>query len=167
LIFANWLVAVFTLRAAQILFAVINLIDYSSKHKRAIYLLLFSAWFLAIVNMGAHYTLLRYTCPLLSVLAIHRLLRRAATSQAHAACLAVLFTIVRLAISPETAIAYTFACACIFLFSNSDWSGKFLATIAGWAILTAAVFWAALKLHVLDTVKASVSEDVHRGGAKL
>jgi hypothetical protein len=139
-----------------LLFAVINWIDYPSKFKSAIYLLIYGSWFLSILNMGTHYTLVRYTCPLFFVLVVHKFLKdEGARSRVYAALLAVAFTVVLLLISPETAIAYAFACMCIFLLSDRSRSRRTHAIFAGLLLALAAVFLAALKLHVLDTVKAS------------
>jgi hypothetical protein len=139
-----------------LLYAVVNLVDYPTKSKKAIFLFLYGSWFLAILNMGTHYTLLRYTCPLFFILLVHKLFRKAgAHSREYAALLAVVFTIVLLLISPETAIACAFACAFIFLLSGSSWKGKVPTTLIGFLLALCLVFGAALKLHVLDTVKAS------------
>ncbi len=136
--------------------AVINLIDYPTKHKRSIFLLTYGAWFLAILNMGTHYSLVRYTCPLFFILVVHKVFRQKEIgSRLYAALLAVVFTIILLLISPETAIAFAFAGGCLFLFSDSGWPGKTRAIFAWWLLAVAIVFGAALKLHVLDTVKAS------------
>jgi hypothetical protein len=138
------------------LFAVINLIDYPTNSKRAIYFLLYGTWFLSIVNMGTHYTLLRYTCPLFFILLVHKVLKRTSVNSLfYAALLAVAFTAILFLISPEIAIAHAFACGCIFLLSAPSRSRRDLATFVGLLIALSVVFWAALKHHVLDTVKAS------------
>lgn len=106
--------------------------------------------------MGTHYTLLRYTCPLFFILTTHRIFEGGgARSRVNAASLAVVFTAILLLISPETAIAFAFACAVIFLLSTPSLSSSALATFAGFLLTVCVVFWAALKCHVLDTVKAS------------
>ena len=139
-----------------LLWAVINLIDYPTKHKKAIFLLLYGAWFLAIINMGTHYALVRYTCPLLFILVVHKVFRhREIRPRLYAVLLALLFTIILLLISPETAIAFAFASTCLFLFADPGGSGKTRAIFAWWLLAVAIVFGTALKLHVLDTVKAS------------
>jgi hypothetical protein len=139
-----------------LLFAVINLINYPTRSKNAIYLLLYASWFLSIVGMGTHYTLVRYTCPLFFILVIHKLIKDAGTkARVYATLLAVAFAVVLLLISPETAIAYAFACICIFLLTDPNRSRKTHTIFAGLLLALAAVFLAAMKLHVLDTVRAS------------
>jgi len=135
---------------------VINLIDYPTRFKRTIFLLLFGAWFFSILNMGTHYTLLRYTLPLLFILVVHRLLKGGgAHSRVYAALLAIAFTAVLLLISPETAIAHAFACVCIFPICAPGRDWKSIAALAGMLLGLLAVFLTALKLHILDTVMAS------------
>jgi hypothetical protein len=139
-----------------LLFAVVNRIDYPTKSKKFIYLILFCSWFLSILNMGTHYTLVRYTCPLYFILVVHRIIKGAgAGSKAYGTLLAVAFTAVLLLISPETAIAYAFASICVFALAYSNWKGVNLGIFAGLIAALGAVFLAAMKLHVLDTVRAS------------
>jgi len=148
--------AINCLLGTLLLFVVINWIDYPTQYKKAIYLLCFCSWYLFIVNMGTHYTLVRFVCPLFFILTIYKFLKNSgARSQVYAALLAVIFTAVLLLISPETAISFAFACISLFLICYQSWNRRFLATIAGLLFALAAVFMAASKLHVLDTVKAS------------
>jgi hypothetical protein len=144
------------LLGVPLLCAVINLIDYPTKYKKAIFLLILGAWFLSIMNMGTHYALMRYTCPLFFILLVHKVFgQKEVRSRHYAVLLAVAFTIILLLISPETAIAFAFAGTCLFLFSDPGWLGKTRAIFALWLLAVVIVFGVALKLHVLDTVKAS------------
>lgn len=144
------------LAGTLLLFTVVNLIDYPTNSRRAIYFLLFGAWFLAIVNMGTHYTLLRYTCPLYSILVVQKYCKASSTqSRAYGVMLAVAFTFILLLISPEIAIAHAFACVCIFLVSSPNPGGRDFALFFGLVLALAVLFWAALRLHMLDTVRAS------------
>jgi hypothetical protein len=146
----NWLLG------TLLLFTVINMVDYPTNSKRSIFILLFGTAFLAILTMGVNYTFLRYYCPLFFVLVVQKLFNRSgAKSQAYAVLLAVTFTAILLLISPETAIAHAFACVCIFIFSAPSRSSRSIATFAGLLLGLAVVFWAALKTHVLDTLKAN------------
>jgi len=139
-----------------LLFAVVNRIDYPTKSKKFIYLILFCSWFLSILEMGTHYTLVRYTCPLYFILVVHRIIKGAgAGSRAYGALLAVAFTAVLLLISPETAVAYAFASICVFALAYSNWKGINLGIFAGLIAALGVVFLAAMKLHILDTVRAS------------
>jgi hypothetical protein len=138
------------------LFAVVNLVDYPTNSKKAIFLLLYGAGLPSIINMGTHYTFLRYTFPLLFILLLQKLLNRNSTKWlVVATILAIAFTIILLLISPEVAIAYAFASACIVVLTPRSRNRLGLALIAGLLLAFAGVFWIAMKLHVLDTVRAS------------
>lgn len=144
----NWLLG------TLLLYAVINMVDYPTSSKGAIFLLLYGAGFSSIIFTGTHYTFLRYTCPLFFILVVHRLLKRdGGRSRVYAALLAVTFTILLLSISPETAIAHAFACVCIFLLLTPCWNGRSITTFAGLLFALAIVFSVALRIHVLDTLK--------------
>jgi hypothetical protein len=138
------------------LFTVVNWIDYPTNSKKTIFLLLFCAGFLSIINMGTHYAFLRYTCPLFFILLIHRLYSRGAAKwRVIATFLAPACTVTLLLISPETAIAYAFGCTCVFILTPGVPQRLRLALTAGLLLALAVVFKIAMKLHVLDTVKAS------------
>ena len=53
-----------------LLFATVNLVDYASKRKTPIFLLLYTATPFSIGLMGTHYTMLRYATPFLFILLI-------------------------------------------------------------------------------------------------
>jgi hypothetical protein len=94
--------------------------------------------------------------PIYFILVIHRIIKGTGPgSRAYGALLAVAFTAVLLLISPETAIAYAFASICVFALAYSNWKCVNLAIFAGLIAALGAVFLAAMKLHVLDTVRAS------------
>jgi len=148
--------AINCLLGTLLLYAVVNRVDYPTRFKKTIYLIIFCAWFLSILNMGTHYTLVRYTCPLYLVLVVQKRLKGADTrKKVYGAFLAVAFTIVSFLISPEIGIAFAFASVCVFLVSDSAWRGRGLAVFAGLVVGLAGVLLIDLKLHVLDTVKAS------------
>ena len=148
--------AINCLLGTVLLFAVVNRIDYPTKSRKTIYIILFCSWFLSILNMGTHYTLVRYTCPLCFILVVHKIIKAAgAGSRAYGALLAVAFTAVLFLISPETAIAFAFASVCILALADASRKGSNLAILAGMIVALGAVFLAAFKLHVLDTVRAS------------
>ncbi len=140
-----------------LLYAIVNMIDYPTCHKTSIFILLFCpVTFLSILSMGTHTTLLRYNCPLFFILVIHRVFDRGGIGWKLFSCvLSVLFTIILLSISPETAIAFSFACTCIFLLSSPSFKAEGFLVVAAQLFALAGIFRAALKLHVLDTVMAS------------
>ena len=139
-----------------LLYAVVNLIDYPTNSKRAIFLLTFGAGFYSVLYMGTLYTYLRYTSPVFFVLVVNKLFDTGTKSRVYAPLVAVAFTGILLLISPETAIAHAFACTCIFLFTAPSRSRRIF-TVTGFLLAVAPVFWAALKLHVFDTTKTSGS----------
>lgn len=146
----NWLLG------TVLLFVVVNMVDYPTKFKTSIFLLLYGAGFISILSMGTHAASLRYTCPLFFILVVYKLLNHSGTKwQIYSAIFAVAFTMILLLISPETAIAYAFACGCVFVKSSTARRSRSFALFGGLLLAFAVVFWAALKFHVLDTVKAS------------
>jgi len=145
-----------SLLGVLLLFTVINMVDYPTDDKKTIYLLLYYSGFLFILFMGLQYTFVRYILPLFFILVVHRILRsESSRSRVYAALVAVVFTVILLLNSPETAIAHAFACVCVFLLSDRGLRGRSFAIFAGLLFALAAVFWSAMKLHVLDSVKAS------------
>ena len=139
-----------------LLFSVVNMVDYPTKSKQTIFLLLYGSSFLSIVCMGINYTYLRFTCPLFFILVVHKLLNRSGSkSRVYAALLSVAFTIILLLISPEIALAHAFACVCLFLLPAPGRNGRFLAVFAGLLLALMVVFCTALKLHVLDSIKVN------------
>jgi hypothetical protein len=139
-----------------LLFIVVNMVDYPTRSKQSIFLLLYGSEFVCIVCMGVNYTYLRFTLPLFFILVVHRVLNGIGhNSRVYAALLAVAFTVVLLLTSPETAIAHAFACICVFLLSAPGRSGSSLATSGGLLLALAIVFGIALKLHVMDAVRVN------------
>jgi len=144
-----------------LLYAIVNMINYPTPRRKVIFLLLwFAGFFSSVFTMGTSGTYLRFTCPLFFVLAVDKVYRRPGPyAKFYAAILAVGFTIALLFLSPETAIAHAFACACIFVLYSGPRSIRSLALPAGLVVALALVFWFALKLPMMDTLKAN------RGGA--
>jgi len=141
-----------------ILFATINRLDYPTERKRAIFLLLFLAFLPSALNMGTHYTWLRFMTPLYCMLVVHGVSTGAEPERRwRAAALAVGLTAMLLTISPEMAAAHCFAC-CVLLFPRRrEASAAALpaGAYAGMVTALAAVFAAALRLHLMDTLRAS------------
>ncbi len=144
------------LAGAWLLYEVLNAIDYPSERKTSIYLLLFCGWFLAILNLGTHYSLTRYALPLYFVLLIERRISRGdARSYAIADLEILLFTAVLLLYSPETAIAYGITSLALFPILARRRDAAFFAAFATLLPALAALFVAASRIHILDTVFAS------------
>ncbi len=139
-----------------LLFVSVNLIDYPTRARRSIFLLMLGAGLPAILTMGTHYTFLRYTLPIFFILVIQKTARRGGVpQQLLAAATAVAGTVIQLTISPETAIALAFASACVLLPHRETRTGPGLAVYAGLLLADLVAFGLALKLHVFDTVRAS------------
>jgi hypothetical protein len=156
-----WMLA--SVAGIGLLFAAVNLVDYPGEHKTAIFLLFFASTLTSIVEMGTHYTLVRYACPLLFILILYKMGSRGERpsvpirTQTGTAILALCFTACLLLLSPEMAIAHAFAC--VFLFFPR-WSAVspipmrptlYLSMLAG----LVAIFGIAFKAHVFDTLLAS------------
>jgi hypothetical protein len=137
------------------LFKAINLVDYPTEAKESIFLLLFFAGLFGILRMGTNYTFLRFSCPVLFVLVVQKLFKDSGKwERLRAVLVSVAFTATLIFISPEIAIAHSFACLCICLFSRTDGWPKRGSTIVALLVAFAMVFWAALRLHILDTLLA-------------
>ena len=142
-----------------LLFATVNLVDYPSEHKTSIFLLLYAGTLSSIIEMGTHYTMLRYVCPFLFILIVYRASGRSGGlgAQVRAAALALCFTACLLLLSPEMAIAYAFACVLLLFPRRSAISPiamrpyLYFAMLAGLVV----VFVFAFKLHIFDTLLAS------------
>jgi len=143
------------LLGSTLLFINVNMINYPSHSKLSIFLLLFIPGLLAIVCMGTNYAPFRFTCPIFFILLLDRVARRPGiSSQVYSSILAIAFTIALLLISPETAMAFSFASICIFQCCSPDRGISFVALRLGLLSVYALIFWTALKLHLLDTLKA-------------
>jgi hypothetical protein len=136
-----------------ILYLLINAIDYPSSRKRSIFLLSCSAWFPSIINMGTHYTLVRYSLPLYFIVIVQKRIQRGEILLA--STLVTTFTILLFLYSPEVAISFTLASGTLLVLSSHKRGMAFSFIFAGLLASIAAVFWAGAKLHVLDTVRAS------------
>lgn len=151
--YAFWVAA--SLVGVALLYAVINLLDYPSPRKTSIFVILFVAYLPAAVGMGVHYTWLRYAAPIYGVLLVHRAGK--AGRKGLTVLLAIAFTAGLLLLSPEMAIAQAFA-SCVLLFPRkSPLSPAALPAAAYGGLLAGltALFAAAYKLHVLDTLISS------------
>jgi len=139
------------------LYTVVNMVDYPTDSKKWIFLLLYcSGYVSSVLGMGSHSTLLRFTCPLFFILVVQKFLQRDSLRwKLFSLVLATGFTIVLLSISPEIAVAHAFACTFVLLLSLPSRGGNSIALVAGWLVVLSATFWAALKLHLLDTFKAN------------
>jgi hypothetical protein len=137
------------------LFKAVNLVDYPTRAKETIFLLLFFAGLFSIVRMGTNYTFLRFSCPVYFVLVIQRLLNKPGLRARVRGVLSTLaFTIILLLISPEVAIALAFATVCICLFSRSERALRRIPTISALLVTFSLVFWSAAKLRILATLLA-------------
>ena len=141
-----------------LLFKAVNMIDYPSPSKESIFLLIFFAGLFAVLRMGTNYTFLRFACPIFFVLVTQRLFKAAGTiATVRAVTICVAFAAILLLISPEIAIAYSFASVCVCLFSRTAKRSHRSATIGVLLLAFSVVFWTAMKLHVLDTLLADGS----------
>ena len=148
-----WVAA--SVAGVALLAMVIDLLNYPSLRKTSIFVIFFLAYLPAAVGMGVHYTWLRYMAPLYCILQVHRVGK--AGRGGLAAGLAVGFTAALLLLSPEMAIAHAFA-SCVLLFPRR--SPLSPAALPGhiYAVLLVglgALFAAAYKMHVLDTLLSS------------
>jgi hypothetical protein len=106
--------------------------------------------------MGSHAAPLRYVCPLFFIVVIQKILTQAKfNSEIRAALLGVIFTIILLLISPETSVANAFACTAVFLVYPAVSRMRRLSVTGAMLVAFGGVFWAASRLHILDTLRAS------------
>jgi hypothetical protein len=137
------------------LFFNVRMLNYPSRSKLAIYWLLFLPGLFSIVTMGINYTPLRFQTPIFFILVFDRMCRRAGTRwQASSLALGIAFTAVLLLISPETGIAFAFASICVFQFCSPERGTGFIVLRLSLIGADALLFWAAMKLHVFDTLIA-------------
>ena len=142
-----------------LLFATINRLDTPTPRKTFIFLILFVAFLPSCPRHGRtlHITALHLTLLLHSDRQPGSTGNTRRRAQRLAAALAVCFTAMLLLISPEMAIAHAFACSILLFPRKSAISpaglrpSPYAAMLAG----LAALFAAALKLHLLDTLIAS------------
>ena len=146
----SWLLGTF------FLFHVIDRSNYPTSAKPSIFLTLFFAGAIGIMSMGTNYSLFRFAFPLF-LIAKFQNLTRPLSSAVISAALAAGSTLILLLISPETAIAFSFAA--VFLFSifllRSRNAGADRARWTSICLLLGALtveFWIAHKLHMLDTL---------------
>jgi hypothetical protein len=139
-----------------LLYAVINWIDYPSKHRSSIFLLYVAIAAPLALCTGIQYTLFRYVPPIFCVLIVHRVWMRASKSagwQALASFLTVLFTAIILLISPEIGIAYAAGSVLLFTVYGKLYSPWRLVTYLGMLTSLAAVIFAGNKIGIFDYVR--------------
>jgi len=133
---------------------VVDLVNYPTGSKKSIFLLLFVSGFPAIICMGASYTFLRYVCPLFFILIFQKVWSSdRGWSSAKAVSCAAAFAAVLVLISPETAIAFSFASLCICLLPIPGSRRKPVSAQVGLFAVLAVVFLAAARLHALDMLR--------------
>lgn len=148
--------AVNCLFGVWLLYATLNAIDFPSRRKSSVFLLLVVAWLPTIMTTGTHYTLTRYVLPLYFIVLFQRGIRPGDKSAYALNILqACAFTAILLLDSPETAIAFALAAVGVFLLAARQRSSAFVFACLCLTVLLAALFAIAWRLHVLDTVVAS------------
>jgi len=146
------------LLGTYLLYKTVNLVDYPSPTKQEIYLLLFLTGLFAIVRMGTNYTFLRFVCPLFFVLVIQKWLLGCAGRwgiRAFFGCVA--FAVILISLSPETAIAFAFACTWLVAFSRTEPVSRRAARVTVLLAAFLLLFLWAKELHILDTLLADGS----------
>jgi hypothetical protein len=143
------------LAGAYLLFKAVDLVEFRSKVKDWIFAVLFLGGLFAMVRMGTNYTFLRYALPVYLVVVFQRRLAKARMRSAAVTLAAgVAFTGVLLLTSPETAVAFTWASVGVCVLDRSL-PFRFRCTLAAFLLFgDGLIFWAALKLHVLDAMLA-------------
>jgi hypothetical protein len=145
----NWLLG------TVLLFKSVNLVNYPTKAKEDIFLLLFLAAIFYLAWMGTNYALLRFSCPVLFVLVIQRLFKDCTLkAKVRAVLSCVAFAVILILISPEIAIAFAFATVCICFFSRSEPALQRGITVSVLLVTLSVVFWSAGRLGILDTLLA-------------
>ena len=141
-----------------LLFETVNMVNYPSASKQEIYLLLFLAGSFAIIRMGTNYTFLRFVCPLFFVLVLQKWLRdRDGRWGVRVLFGSLAFAVILLSLSPETAIAFAFACMWLVAFSRVEPVIRRAARVIFLLTAFLALFWGAKRLHILDTLLADGS----------
>ncbi len=153
--FAFWLVN--CLLGVVCLFALVNLVDYPTSRRSAIFIALVAALSSTIVFMGTHYGFLRQVAPLLGVLIVSNTLRSGGRkAQYRSVFISITFAALLLLLSPETAIALALACGFMLFYAGGrsgdplQLGGAVLAVIA-----FAGLFAIAYRLGALNTLLAS------------
>ena len=137
------------------LFKSVELIDIAAAARRWIFLLLFATGLFGLIRMGTNYTFLRYALPVYLVIQTERRFRSCdGRSILLDVILSGAFCGILIQLSPETAIAYSFASLCICMLARSTGIRTRGITAGALVITYAALFLVALKLHVLDTMLA-------------
>ena len=149
------------LTGTVLLFKVISDSNYPSNVRNNIFLILFIPGTLGILALGANYTFFRFVCPLYFISLFQRaLLEGRAPSKLRAQLIAFACTMILLLISPETAIAFAFACAALFacsVYSAAELNRATLISFAGLLLQFAFIFSIARRVRILDTVMSANS----------
>jgi hypothetical protein len=139
-----------------LLYATLNAVDFPSERKTSIFVVLFLAWFPAIMNTGTHYTLTRYALPLYFIVVVQKWIRRGDARAYFFATLQVcIFTTILLLYSPEIAIAFALAAAGLLPLLAQKKNPTFFVAYLSLIALLAMLFSVASRFRVMDTVKAS------------
>ncbi len=151
--FLFWALA--SLAGIVLLYATINLIDFTSGHKTFIFICFSICALTGVVNMGVHYTWLRFLCPTYFILMIDKVGAVEGTTRAkvNAGVLALVFTAVLLLISPEVAIAHAFACLVVLYPRRQALRRREkLLVHLGMTVSLLVLFVCAMKLRILDSI---------------
>ena len=148
--------ALVCLAGTFVLFRIVSTCEYPTENRLGIYLLLYVTGTLGMGSTGVNYTFLRFISPLYFIAAYQKMqIGCNARWQVKPSLAAAAFTIVLLLISPETAIAFAFACMALTVIANSplqDGLGRLITSSGILAIMQGIVFITAWRFHALDTV---------------
>lgn len=100
-----------------LLFSIVNRLEYSSKHKRAIFLLFYISLLSGIFTTGLQYAFFRYPLALFFALIVHKVFDTGDTRKklGQAYSLVVVFTCILFLVSPEIGVAYAIGSAVFFV----------------------------------------------------
>ena len=143
------------LLGAYLLFKCIEDLRFSTPAKPAIFAMLYAAGLFATIRMGTNYTFLRYALPLYLIVKLNTRFRDTRTPRLLSdVFLCASFCALLVLFSPETAVAFAFASGCLILFCRPAPLSRKVVLTTLLASVYAAIFVAALKLHVLDAMLA-------------
>lgn len=140
-----------------LLFWIIDHIEGPVQPRRVVvYLLFFIPSVCSVYSMGANYSSFRFLFPVFLVFLARRAASRGLAFPAYFRFVLLCCSMVALLllISPETAIAFAFACICIVAFQRPRLDATALAAAGTLLIGLILVFGAAAQMHALDTLLA-------------
>jgi hypothetical protein len=147
--------AISYLLGTYFLFKCIDEIHFPTPSKPAIFVMLYAAGLFATIRMGTNYTFLRYAFPIYLVVKLNTRFHDARTPRLILDVLICsMFCVFLVLLSPETAVAFGFASACIALLCRSIPFRRRALITALLVVVYGAIFAVALKLHVLDAMLA-------------